>query len=141
MVSSIAGSNFSTQQVTSQTESTDGLTDEQKKKIKEIIAQYEAKEITQAEEQSEIAKVKAEAAKSAKKTTSSNSASGQAKKLIETDVKDPASAMKEDLQKKLSNLLSNKESGNITQSDVDKFVENLRSSLTSDQGEIVDQTA
>lgn len=140
MVSSIAGSNFSTQQVTTQSESTDGLTDEQKKKIKEIIAQYEAKEITQAEEQTEIAKVKAEAAKSAKKTSSANSASDQAKKLSETDLKDPSSAMKEDLQKKLSNLLRSKETGNITQSDVDKFVENLRSSLASDQGAIVDQT-
>ncbi|MDP4116699.1 MAG: hypothetical protein Q8903_11225 [Bacteroidota bacterium] len=138
---SILGSTTATQ-LQSQMDSTADLSDEQKKKIKEIIAKYEAKEITQTEEQNEIAKVKASAAKANKAAKKNNTdALSQTKEANEMSSKDSLPKIQEDLSKKLTDLLNNKKSGNVNQEDLDKFIDNLKTTLESDQGAIVDQTA
>ncbi|MEI7813019.1 MAG: hypothetical protein WCJ01_11455 [Ignavibacteria bacterium] len=135
MVSGLLGT--ASGKLQTQVDTTNELTDEQKAKIKEITAKYEAKQITEAEEQRQIAEVKASGTR--KKQEMLKSA-----ELIDSKTAEKATAStttQNDVSKQLTDLMNDKKSGNASQNDVNDFVKNLKSSLDSDQGMIVDKKA
>ena len=128
MISGIISS--TTSQINIQTGPNAGLTDTQIMKIKAIEAEYLANKITQAQEQQQIGKIRSLA------VSINKPAATAAPKQAEKE-SDETRAI---LTKQLTNLLDNKKSGKVSQSDVNDFITNLKNSLGIDQGTLVDKT-
>lgn len=133
MISSSVTDATSAGQYQPQNDSNVVLTKEQKEKISKIYAKYDAKEITEAEKDKQIAEVKAEA----KKNNVSKESKTEESKTASTN---SDAKVKNDLSQQLSGLLKSKENGETNPNDVDDFVNNLKNTLGADQGVLVDQS-
>ena len=133
---SVVSSSSSSSSSTSATD-TAGLTDEQKKKIAQIEADYAAKKITKAVEEQRIAQVKAEAVSNnqSAKSTQTTKVVKKAEKPKEAEETKEIKKAKTDISKKLKELGVNVEPKNLTETDVDV----LKSTSDTDQGILVDE--
>lgn len=140
MLSSITG--VGTVQTQSTTESTAELTAEQKQKIAAIIAKYEAKEISLEEEQKQIAEVKASAVKKKAATKQETAKKEETSKTKENTaaVTTLASAQKEEAAEKLKELLKNSKTGTNNQDQIEKTIDDLKTSTGEVEGLLVDTT-
>lgn len=134
MVNSISGNSSSYQ-----SDTTEELTDAQKRKIAQIKSDYEAKKITYAEEQQKIAEVKASGVKS----KTNNQAQQPAQKSKTTPTADPKSLAKTKPASadKLKSLLKKKGNGPADSQELEDFISAQSAQSDSDQGVFVDETA
>lgn len=140
MISSISSSNSYLYQ--SSADTSNRLTDDQKKKLQEIIARYDPETVTQEDMKNMMEEVESAGIKPGKEFGEIMNEAGfkRPEKPEEgTEGPGPLPETQDDLAQKLLELLKEKESGNINQEDLDDFIENLRSSMESSQGNIVNQ--
>jgi hypothetical protein len=127
MVNSVSSSTSS--QYTSQSVTSEELTAEQKQKIAEIEAKYEAKKITEAQKDQQEAEVKADAVKQKQKTeNNSTEPSGKVKSASQAS-------------QQLNELMKNKETGKVSQDELDSFLVSLKEKSDSKEGTLVDEKA
>jgi hypothetical protein len=123
---------------TYQTNTDDELTQEQKRKIAEIKADYDAKKITYAEEQKKIADVKASGVKAKKKDDQQKAQDSAAATKVEAKTTatkaQPASAAK------LQELLKKKDADGKESKEVSDFIGARKDSSDTEQGTLVDET-
>ncbi|MGE5365298.1 MAG: hypothetical protein ACM3SM_14295 [Bacteroidota bacterium] len=139
MISSISSSNSYLYQ--SSADTSNRLTDEQKKKLQEIIAQYDPETVTQEDMKNMMEEIDSAGIKPSKEFGEIMNEAGfkRPEKPEGAEGAGPLSETQDDLAQKLLELLKEKESGSINQEDLDDFIDNLRNSMESSQGNIVNQ--
>jgi hypothetical protein len=120
-------------------DSPEELTDEQKKKIAKIEADLAAKLITKAEADQKIADVKASGIKRKKKPQKSFVKKSQNQNDLAATAE--AEKAKAELVKSLKEILKSKEKGLLTETDVNNFIDKLKSSLVNGEPALIDKTA
>lgn len=135
-------SSIGSSQYRPQMEQSAKMTDDEKKKLQDIISKYDASSITQDEQKTMMDEIKSAGIKPSKELGETLNEAGFKRPEKPKDAPDSqqsSSSVSQDELKNLLDLLSNKGTTDVDQSEIDSFIQNLKNLTDSNEGTLIDQ--